>query len=71
MATGSTRVTDWLQIIRSEYLEMPGLQLTNKQARRLWGLDETTCDAILDALVASKFLRKTPRQAYARTDACT
>lgn len=68
MANGPTRVTDWLQIIQSEFLEMPGLHLTQQQARRLWGLDEITCDAILDALVAAKFLRRTNHDTFLRAD---
>lgn len=41
----------------SEYLEMPGLRLTRKQAQRLWGLDEATCAQLLEFLVQIKFLR--------------
>ncbi len=57
-------VTEWLQFIQVEYLEMPGLALTRAQAQRLWGLDEPTCQDLLDTLVAARFLRQTPRQAY-------
>lgn len=57
-------VTDWLEFIQTEYLEMPGLSLTQAQARRLWGLDEPTCGELLDALVAARFLRETHRQTY-------
>ena len=58
-------VSDWLRLIQAEYREIPGLQLTKPQARRLWGLDPYTCDRILDTLVASAFLRKTARDMYA------
>ena len=37
------KVDDWLPIIRAEYLEFPGMQLTRAQVRRLWNLDEATC----------------------------
>jgi DNA-binding IclR family transcriptional regulator len=57
-------VTDWLQFIQVEYLEMPGLTLTSAEAQRLWGLEESTCRELLDTLVAARFLRQTPRQAY-------
>ena len=30
---------DWAQLVRAEYLEVPGLTLTRDQAQRLWGLD--------------------------------
>jgi hypothetical protein len=45
--------------IRAEYLEMPGLRLTPPQARCLFGLDAKTWDAVLAALVDSKFLSQT------------
>jgi hypothetical protein len=47
---------------------MPGLALTKKQARRLWGLDRETCDLLLDEMVSSRFLRRTPRDLYVRAD---
>jgi len=52
--------------IRGEYLEMPGLRLTRRQAQRLWGLDDTTSDRILNALVERKFLTCAPDGAYMR-----
>jgi hypothetical protein len=48
-----------LEIVRGEYLEMPGLRLTRQQARRLWALDADTCDALLSTLEGSGFLRRT------------
>jgi hypothetical protein len=45
--------------VRGEYLEMPGLRLTPRQAQRLFGLDATTCDEILDRLWESGFLSRT------------
>lgn len=55
-----------LQRICAEYLEMPGLQLTIRQAQRLWGLDEETCARSLEFLVESRFLVRTSRNLYAR-----
>ena len=37
--------------VRSEFIEMPGLRLTLPQAARLWGLDLTSCEAVVDVLV--------------------
>ena len=54
------------KIVRGEFQEVPGLQLTKPQAQRLWGLDALTCDMLLDALVASRFLRRTQTGRYAR-----
>ena len=62
------RTARWLGRIRAEYLEMPGLRLTLAQARRLWGLDEITSDALLSALVDAQFLRKTRNGTYVRAD---
>lgn len=61
-----TTVADWLQIIRGEYREIPGLHLTKPQVQRLWGLDPLTCDALLEALVDVQFLKCTRTGAYAR-----
>jgi hypothetical protein len=46
--------------IRGEFREMPGLSLTLAQATRLWGLEHETCRVVVDRLVASAFLRRTP-----------
>ena len=54
--------------IESEYREMPGLQLTERQMQRMWRLDRPTCDAVINALVARGVVVKTDRDAYARTD---
>ena len=54
--------------IKAEYMELPGLQLTPWQAQRLWGLDKVQCDAILEVLVETSFLRKTKTGAYAIAD---
>jgi hypothetical protein len=60
--------SDWIQLIRAEYLEMPGLALTPRQVRRLWHLDTRTCDQVLDRLVADHFLRHTEIDTYVRAD---
>ena len=52
--------------IRGEFLEMPGLRLTHRQAQRLWGLDQHTCTQLLDSLIGDKFLRRTNDGRYAR-----
>jgi hypothetical protein len=56
----------WLCLIRAEYQEFPGMHLTDRQARRLWSLEAVTCDALLNSLVATGFLRRTRTGAYAR-----
>ena len=58
---------DILIRICAEYTEMPGLNLRRDQARRLWGLDDTTCGQLLDALVESRFLQRRTDGRYVRT----
>lgn len=55
-----------LQRIYCEFIEMPGLRLTCRQAQRLWGLDEATCLHLLRSLVDAKFLCHVDHGAYAR-----
>ncbi len=52
--------------IQMEYVEMPDLKLTARQARRLWNLDSDTCDAALSALVDARFLWRTADGSYLR-----
>jgi len=59
---------DVLRRVKGEYLEMPGLRLTIAQAQRLWGLDRAVCDALLGALVETKFLFRTRDGAFVRAD---
>jgi hypothetical protein len=55
-----------VQRIESEYLEMPGLKLTEAQAQRLWGLDAASCRVILLTLVRKRFLRRAANGMYVR-----
>ena len=64
MGDADVRKMDWLKIVRGEYLEMPGLQLTQSQARRLWGLNDLECAKVLAALVKESFLRQTKDGRY-------
>lgn len=52
--------------LRAEYLEMPGLQLRPEQVQRFCGIEQTICQMVLDALVASKFLCLRTDGRYAR-----
>ena len=49
-----------LRRIQGEFLEMPGLRLTCRQAQRMWNLDALVCVALLAALVDVRFLVQTP-----------
>lgn len=58
--------TDLRRIIQADYLEMPGLHLTEAQMRKLWGLDPLTCARLLAELLDTGFLRRTSRGSYVR-----
>ena len=68
MKDTSRGVQDLVRRVRGEFLEMPGLRLTMQQARRLWRLDETVCDAVLAALVDAHFLGRTSDGSFVRQD---
>ena len=68
VSAGEASIVDWLERVRGEYSEMPGLCLTERQAQRLWGLDSIRCRALLDALLQAGFLRRTNHGGYTRAD---
>ena len=69
MTPEPTATTDEvLRRVQGEFLEMPGLRLTEPQARRLWGLDAASCGALLGALVDAKFLFRTRDGAFMRIE---
>jgi hypothetical protein len=47
---------------------MPGLSLTREQAARLWRVDRSLVDGVLEHLISEGFLRKTERNTYVRAD---
>lgn len=51
--------TELVRRVQGEFLEMPGLRLTQPQACRLWGLDREVCVVLLAELVDAKFLTRT------------
>jgi len=68
MPDSSRATQDVVSRVRGEFLEMPGLRLTARQAQRLWRMDEGACDAVLDALVDSRFLARTRDGAFVMND---
>jgi hypothetical protein len=55
--------------IRGEFLEMPGLRLTLRQAMRLWHLDAETCEAALRLLIEHRFLTHGTHGTFRRLEA--
>jgi hypothetical protein len=68
MRTADATITDWAQLVRAEYAEMPGLKLTERQIRRLWNLDVALCDAVIASLISGRFLKQTQGDLYVRFD---
>ena len=62
-------VANWLQLIRAEYMENPGLCLTRREAERLWGLEPLVCESLLAALVDANFPKRNRRDQYVRSEA--
>ena len=54
--------------VQGEFLEMPGMRVTEAQARRLRGLDAATCSALLSAPIDAKFLFRTRDGAFMRIE---
>jgi hypothetical protein len=52
--------------LRHEFLGTPALALTSSNVARLWGLDRTTSECVLDFLAAHGFVQKTSNGAYTR-----
>ena len=54
--------------VRSDFTEMPCLELTLAQAIRLWHVGADDCRLVLDALVDEGFLRWTAQRTIVRAD---
>jgi hypothetical protein len=64
MTNHDANLNRWVALVQGEYSEMPGLNLTRAQVRRMWGLEDTECDLVLQRLQASHFLRVTPNGCF-------
>ena len=58
---------NFVQRIREEFEEVPGLRLTIREAARFWGLDEETCGHVLAELQATGFLGRGGDGLYRQT----
>ena len=64
MTSEQPTIAQWVRRVEMEYQEMPGLSLSKCQMQRLWGLESFECDALVDALVAGRVLRRTIHNTY-------
>jgi hypothetical protein len=62
----TTEVRNALLRIQNEYVEMPDLKLTARQAQRLWSLSHDVWEAALAVLIGRQFLVQTRDGAYVR-----
>jgi hypothetical protein len=59
-------ILDTLVKMQTEWLEMPRLKITRRQARRLWNLSDETCETAFETLIRKGFLVQAPDGAYMR-----
>jgi hypothetical protein len=64
VADGVAMTDNLHQRVRGEYREMPGLRLTVAQAARLFNLDHTQCEQLLDTLVTDGALSTNGREYF-------
>ena len=69
--TPQSAIDQLLGRVQGEFLEMPGLRLTEAQACRLWGMETVMCSALLAALVDARFLFRTRDGAFMRIESAT
>ena len=68
MSTDDETHARLLAVIRSEFMEMPGLSLTRDQIQRLWALDAVAADLVIANLLRAGFLRLGAQGRYSRAD---
>jgi hypothetical protein len=65
----TAEVQNALLRIQTEYVEMPDLKLTARQAQRLWNLSRDVWETALAVLIGKQFLAQTRDGAYVRVSA--
>lgn len=60
------RIENLVMQIEGEFLDNPGLELTIAEGQRRFGIDDITCEGILEALVDSGVLSRTRDRVYER-----
>lgn len=62
----TSRIIEWMFVIRGEFEEAPHLRVTIEEASQLWPVDTDSLTAILDVFVDVGFLHRSPDGAYGR-----
>ena len=68
MSTDDETHARLMALIRSEFMEIPGLSLTRDRVQRLWALDAVVADLVIEGLLRSGFLRLGAQGRYSRAD---
>jgi hypothetical protein len=63
---GTVEASFWRRRIVAEYVEMPGLALTLRQASRLWQIDVATAELLLEELCHDHLLVRARDGSYRR-----
>jgi hypothetical protein len=66
MAATSVQIETLVLRMQGAFLETPRLNLRLSVAKKRFGVDQATCEAVLAALVDANVLTKTPQGAYVR-----
>ena len=60
------KILDTLVRMQTEWMEMPQLKLTRRQAQRMWSLSNDVCETAFATLISEGFLVQAPDGAYVR-----
>jgi len=60
------QILETLVRMQTEWIEMPQLKITRRQAQRLWSLSNDVCETAFAALIRKGFLVQAPDGAYVR-----
>jgi hypothetical protein len=59
-------ILDTLVRMQTEWIAMPQLKITRRQAQRLWSLSSDACETAFATLIRKGFLVQAPDGAYVR-----
>ena len=68
VARADSKLESLVRRVRSEYREMPGLQLTPLQFCRLFGLSRAESEDVIAFLIEDHFLHRTSHGVYGRAE---
>ena len=59
-------ILETLVKMQTEWIEMPQLKITRRQAQRLWSMSDEVCETAFATLIRKGFLVQAPDGAYVR-----